>query len=251
MNTIIYLEGVTVSFEGFLALRDLNFCMEKGELRFVIGPNGAGKTTLLDVVCGRVKPVRGRVIFEEGTDLLPMREHQIINLGIGRKFQTPTVFPNHTVFDNLFLSLHASKSVFHTLFARKRSEDRERVLHILESAGLVEHTNSLAGILSHGQKQWLEIGMLMAQDPKLLLIDEPAAGMTGREREKTGLLLEAIARERSVLVIEHDMEFVRHFARTVTVLHEGSVLCEGPMDHVQNNQQVIEVYLGREREVHA
>ncbi len=248
MNTIIYLEGVTVSFEGFLALRELNFTMEKGELRFVIGPNGAGKTTLLDVVCGRVKPIKGRVIFEEETDLLPLSENQIANLGIGRKFQTPTVFPHHSVFDNLNLSLRADKQVLPTLFARGTPEDRERILHILESVGLVEQIHHLAGTLSHGQKQWLEIGMLMAQDPKLLLIDEPVAGMTGKEREQTGLLLEIIAREHSVLVIEHDMEFVRHFGRMVTVLHEGSVLCEGPMDKVQNDSRVIEVYLGREQQ---
>ncbi|MGH7274231.1 MAG: urea ABC transporter permease subunit UrtC [Nitrospiria bacterium] len=250
-STILYLEGVTVSFEGFLALRNLNFYMEKGELRFVIGPNGAGKTTLLDVVCGRVKPIQGRVIFEEGTDLLSMREHQIANLGIGRKFQTPTVFPHHSVLDNLALSLKADKQVVSTLFARHKQGDRERILQILESVGLIEQADHPAGLLSHGHKQWLEIGMLMAQDPKVLLIDEPVAGMTGKEREETGLLLESIARERSVLVIEHDMEFVRDFARTVTVLHEGSVLCEGPMDKVQHDPRVIEVYLGRERAAHA
>lgn len=246
-GTILYLEGVTVSFEGFLALRDLNFYMEKGELRFLIGPNGAGKTTLLDVVCGRVEPVKGRVIFEESADLLELHEHQIANQGIGRKFQTPAVFPHHTVFDNLALSLNAKKDVNTTLFARNVRKDRERILHILEFVGLDDHANRSAGVLSHGQRQWLEIGMLIAQDPKLLLMDEPVAGMTGQEREETGLLLEMIAREHSVLVIEHDMEFVRHFARKVTVLHEGSVLCEGPMDKVQNDPRVIEVYLGREQ----
>lgn len=251
MNTIIYLEGVTVSFEGFLALQNLNFTMEKGELRFVIGPNGAGKTTLLDVVCGKVKPIKGRIIFEEWSDLLPLREHQIANLGIGRKFQTPTVFPHHTVFENVALSLKANKKVAATLFACSTPENRERIFHILESVGLIEQADQIAGTLSHGQKQWLEIGMIMAQNPKLLLLDEPVAGMTGKEREQTGLLLEVIAREHSVLVIEHDMEFVRHFARVVTVLHEGSVLCEGPIDRVQNDPRVIEVYLGREQEAHA
>jgi urea transport system permease protein len=243
-ETIIYLEAVTVRFEGFTALRDLNFFMEQGELRFVIGPNGAGKTTLLDVISGKVKPAKGRVIFEEGTDLLPLREHQIANQGIGRKFQTPTAFPHHTVFDNLALALKGKKGVIPSLFGRRRPEEKERIEAILGSIGLIEHTDRLAGTLAHGQRQWLEIGMVMAQEPKLLLIDEPVAGMTGKERDDTGLLLEGIARERSVLVIEHDMEFVRHFAKKVTVLHEGTVLCEGPMAQVQNDPRVIEVYLG-------
>ena len=247
-ETIIYLEGVTVSFEGFLALRDLSFFMERGELRFVIGPNGAGKTTLLDVISGKVKPAKGRVIFEEGTDLLPLREHQIANRGIGRKFQTPTAFPHHTVSDNLALSLRGKKGVIHSLFGRRGHEERERIEAILQWIGLTEHAGRFAGTLAHGQRQWLEIGMVMAQEPKLLLIDEPVAGMTGREREETGLLLEGIARAHSVLVIEHDMEFVRHFAKKVTVLHEGAVLCEGPMAQVQNDSRVVEVYLGREQD---
>jgi urea transport system permease protein len=250
-ETIIYLEGVTVSFEGFLALRDLNFMMERGELRFVIGPNGAGKTTLLDVISGKVKPAKGRVIFEEGTDLLPLREHQVANCGIGRKFQTPTAFPHHTVFDNLTLALRGKKGVIPSLFGRREREERERIESILQWIGLSEHAERFAGTLAHGQRQWLEIGMVMAQEPKLLLIDEPVAGMTGKEREETGLLLEGIAREHSVLVIEHDMEFVRHFAKTVTVLHEGTVLCEGPMAQVQRDPRVVEVYLGREQEAHA
>lgn len=250
MRTILYIEGLTVTFEGFLALRNLNFYMREGDLRFVIGPNGAGKTTLLDVVCGRVKPVEGRVIFEDATDLLTLQEHQIANAGIARKFQTPTVFPKHTVFDNVALSLRAKKDISTTLFGRRAREDRERVLQIVEFVGLVKEAHGLAGVLSHGQKQRLEIGMLIAQDPKLLLLDEPVAGMTGKEREEIGVLLEALAREHSVLVIEHDMEFVRHLARTVTVLHEGSVLCEGPMEKVQSDPRVIEVYLGREQEAH-
>jgi len=250
-ETIIYLEGVTVSFEGFLALRDLNFMMARGELRFVIGPNGAGKTTLLDVISGKVKPAKGRVIFEEGTDLLPLREYQVANQGIGRKFQTPTAFPHHTVFDNLVLALRGKKGVIPSLFGRRGREERERIEAILQWIGLAEHAERFAGTLAHGQRQWLEIGMVMAQEPKLLLIDEPVAGMTGKEREATGLLLEGIAREHSVLVIEHDMEFVRHFAKKVTVLHEGTVLCEGPMAQVQNDPRVVEVYLGREQEAHA
>lgn len=243
-ETIIYLEAVTVRFEGFTALRDLNFFMEQGELRFVIGPNGAGKTTLLDVISGKVKPAKGRVIFEKGTDLLPLQEHQIANRGIGRKFQTPTAFPHHTVFDNLALALKGKKGVIPSLFGRREREEKERIFAVLGSIGLIEHAGRLAGTLAHGQRQWLEIGIVMAQEPKLLLIDEPVAGMTGKEREETGLLLEGIAREHSVLVIEHDMEFVRHFAKKVTVLHGGTVLCEGPMAQVQNDPRVIEVYLG-------
>src|SRR5581483_5301060 len=243
-ETIIYLEAVTVRFEGFTALRDLNFFMEQGELRFVIGPNGAGKTTLLDVISGKVKPAKGRVIFEKATDLLPLREHQIANRGIGRKFQTPTAFPHHTVFDNLALALKGKKGVIPSLVGRREREEKERIERVLGSIGLIEHADRLAGTLAHGQRQWLEIGMVMAQEPKLLLIDEPVAGMTGKEREETGLLLEGIAREHSVLVIEHDMEFVRHFAKKVTVLHGGTVLCEGPMAQVQNDPRVIEVYLG-------
>ena len=243
-ETIIYLEAVTVRFEGFTALRDLNFFMEQGELRFVIGPNGAGKTTLLDVISGKVKPAEGRVIFEKGTDLLPLQEHQIANQGIGRKFQTPTAFPHHTVFDNLALALKGKKGVIPSLFGRREREEKERIFAVLGSIGLIEHADRLAGTLAHGQRQWLEIGMVMAQEPKLLLIDEPVAGMTGKEREETGLLLEGIARAHSVLVIEHDMEFVRHFAKKVTVLHGGTVLCEGPMAQVQNDPRVIEVYLG-------
>ena len=251
LNSVIYLEGVTVSFEGFLALQNLNFFMDKGEFRFVIGPNGAGKTTFLDVVSGKVKPIQGRVIFEAETDLIPLREHEIANLGIGRKFQTPTVFPHHTVFDNIDLALPGRKQVISALLARRIMKSRERIFHILNTVGLAGEAGHLAGTLSHGQKQWLEIGMLVAQEPRLLLIDEPVAGMTGGEREVTGLLLETIAKEHSVLVIEHDMEFVRQFAHKVTVLHEGSVLCEGTMEQVQNDARVIEVYLGRDQEAHA
>ena len=249
---ILRMENVTVSFEGFLALRDLNFSLMDGELRFVIGPNGAGKTTMLDVICGKVKPIKGRVIFGQANNLLTLQEHEVANIGIGRKFQTPTVFPYHTVFDNLLLSLKTRKTVGAELAALRARQNQADLLEILEFVGLGHHTQTFAGVLSHGQRQWLEIAMLLGQEPKLLLVDEPVAGMTGRERDKTGILLEAIAREHAtVLVIEHDMEFVRHFSNTVTVLHEGSLLCEGKMQEVQNDSRVLEVYLGREEEEHA
>jgi urea transport system permease protein len=251
-ESILRMENVTVSFEGFLALRDLNFSLMDGELRFVIGPNGAGKTTMLDVICGKVKPIKGRVIFGQANNLLTLQEHEVANIGIGRKFQTPTVFPYHTVFDNLLLSLKTRKTVAAELAALRARPNQKDLLEILEFVGLGHHTQTFAGVLSHGQRQWLEIAMLLGQEPKLLLVDEPVAGMTGRERDKTGILLEAIAREHAtVLVIEHDMEFVRHFSNTVTVLHEGSLLCEGKMQEVQKDPRVLEVYLGREEEEHA
>jgi urea transport system ATP-binding protein len=248
-GSIIYLEDVTVSYDGFKALSRLNFYMDRRELRVVIGPNGAGKTTLLDVISGRAKPESGRVIFGAHTDLLPLREHDLVALGIGRKFQTPSVFVNLSVWDNVELSLkRASKGVLATLFERDAAGDRERVAATLDTVGLGGKATLLAGALSHGEKQWLEIGMVMAQDPELLLVDEPVAGMTDEETARTGELLESIAADRSVLVIEHDMEFVRQIARTVTVLHQGAVLCEGPVEQVQSDPRVLEVYLGRRRE---
>jgi len=248
-ETILNVQEVTVAFGGFKALNELNFAMERGELRVVIGPNGAGKTTLLDVVSGRVKPESGRVIFGQSTDLLPLRENQIAQLGIGRKFQTPSVFVNLTVWDNVELSLRrASKGVFAALRQRDLAEERERIAHTLETVQLAAKAERKAGALSHGEKQWLEIGMVIAQDPELLLVDEPVAGMTDEETARTGELLETIAVDRSVLVIEHDMEFVRQIARQVTVLHQGTVLCEGPVEQVQSDPRVLEVYLGRRRE---
>jgi len=245
-GSIIYLEDVTVDFDGFKALNGLNFFMDYKELRVVIGPNGAGKTTLLDVISGKVQPSVGRVIFGRNTDLVGRRENEIASLGVGRKFQTPSIFANLTVRENLELALaRASKGVLATLQARFSGEQRERIETALETIGLALHADERAGGLSHGEKQWLEIGMVMVQDAELLLVDEPVAGMTDEETEKTGHLLQGIARERAVLVIEHDMEFVRSIARTVTVLHEGSVLCEGPVDQVQNDERVMEVYLGR------
>jgi len=245
---ILALEDVTLDFDGFLALRNLRFSMQRGELRFVIGPNGAGKTSLLDVVTGKVRATSGRVSFED-TSLLGRSPHEIASLGIGRKFQTPAVFPGHTVFDNMVLSLRSGRGVLSTLLRPMRPTYRAEIFEILELVGLTGEARRPAGLLSHGQKQWLELAMLMTQEPRLLLLDEPAAGMTGLERDQTVRLLETIAQNRTVLVIEHDMEFVRRLARTVTVLHAGSVLCEGTMGEVQANPTVVEVYLGRNEEV--
>ncbi len=249
-DTIIYLDDVTIDYDGFKALSRLNFYMDRRELRVVIGPNGAGKTTLLDVISGRVRPASGRVIFGHHTDLTQLRENEIAALGVGRKFQTPSVFVNLTVRENVELSLRrASKGVFATLFERGDvADDRRRIDGALEQVGLAAKGGVLAGALSHGEKQWLEIGMVMAQDPELLLVDEPVAGMTDEETARTSELLLGIARDRSVLVIEHDMEFVRQLGAKVTVLHQGTVLCEGPVEQVQRDPRVLEVYLGQRRE---
>ena len=248
-RSIVYLEDVTVAYDGFRALSRLNFFMEHRELRVVIGPNGAGKTTLLDVISGRTKPSHGRVIFGHHTDLLPLRENEIAALGIGRKFQTPSVFVNLSVWDNVELSLKRARTgVLAALFERDGAAERDRIAATLDTVRLAGKARLRAGALSHGEKQWLEIGMVMAQDPELLLIDEPVAGMTEEETARTGELLESIATDRSVLVIEHDMEFVRQIARTVTVLHQGAVLCEGPVEQVQSDPRVLEVYLGHRRE---
>jgi urea transport system ATP-binding protein len=246
MSSIIYLESVTVEFDGFRALHDLNFFMDYRELRVVIGPNGAGKTTLLDVISGKVQPTSGRVIFGKHTDLIGRRENEIASLGIGRKFQTPSIFANLGVRENLELSLaRPSKGVMATLRSRLSGEQQARIEETLESIGLGGRGGERAGGLSHGEKQWLEIGMVIVQQAELLLVDEPVAGMTDEETARTAELLQAIARDRAVLVIEHDMEFVRSLARRVTVLHEGRVLCEGSVDEVQQDPRVREVYLGR------
>src|SRR5262249_26400161 len=251
-GSIIYLEDVTVDFDGFKALHALNFYMDYRELRVVIGPNGAGKTTLLDVISGKVQPAYGRGSFGKPRELVGLRENEIAALGIGRKFQTPSIFANLTVRENLELSLaRPSKGVFATLTARLEPSQRDRIDATLGTIGLADHAEVRAGGLSHGEKQWLEIGMVLVQDSERLLVDEPVAGMTDEETEKTGRLLQAVAEERSVLVIEHDMEFVRNIARKVTVLHEGQVLCEGPVDQVQKDERVMEVYLGRSRDAHA
>jgi len=244
---ILSLEGVTRSFDGFKAINDLNFYMDEGELRVIIGPNGAGKSTMLDLITGRTRPDRGKLTFAGDIDLTTRNEYQINRLGIGRKFQTPSVYTDHTVFENIWLSLAGSRSLWSCLFSRITPAQRDQIHQTLETIQLTEKASWKAGALSHGQKQWLEIGMLLAQRPRLLLVDEPAAGMTDEETARTGELLTSLAGHHSLVVIEHDMTFVRQIARTVTVLHQGSVLCEGTVDHVQNDERVREVYLGRKR----
>lgn len=241
---ILYLEEVTVSFDGFKALNDLSLYIDDGELRCIIGPNGAGKTTMMDVITGKTRPDAGSVFFGQKIDLLRMSETEIAQGGIGRKFQKPTVFESHSVYDNLELSMASDKRVWPTLMSKLTAPAQERIDEVLETIGLQALHAKSAGLLSHGQKQWLEIGMLLTQNPRLLLVDEPVAGMTGQETEHTAELLTSLAGQHSVVVVEHDMEFVRSIARQVTVLHEGSVLAEGSMDEVQNNPKVIEVYLG-------
>jgi urea transport system ATP-binding protein len=244
---ILSLEGVNKTFQGFKAISELNFYMDEGELRVVIGPNGAGKSTMLDLITGRTKPDKGKIEFGRNTDLTDLNEYQINRLGIGRKFQTPSVYVDHSVFENIWLSLEGSRSVWSALFSRITPAQRERIHEVLKTVGLAEKADRKAGSLSHGQKQWLEIGMLLAQNPRLLLVDEPAAGMTDEETARTGELLMSLAGKHSIVVIEHDMVFVRQIARKVTVLHQGTVLCEGSVDEVQNDERVIEVYLGRKK----
>jgi urea transport system ATP-binding protein len=241
---ILYLEDLTVSFDGFKALDGLTFYMDPGELRCVIGPNGAGKTTMMDVITGKTRPDQGSAWFGRSVDLLALTEPEIAQAGIGRKFQKPSVFESLTVFENLELSLAGDKSFWKTLLARLTPDQRDRIDGVLAVIGLALHRATLAGTLSHGQKQWLEIGMLLMQQPELLLVDEPVAGMTPQETERTAELLLSLAGDHSVIVVEHDMDFVRSIAKQVTVLHEGRVLAEGDMDHVQNHPRVIEVYLG-------
>ena len=242
---ILEIENLTVSFDGFKALNQLNFSMDAGELRVIIGPNGAGKTTFLDIITGKVQPTEGRVLFK-GKNLRNIPEYKISCLGIGRKFQTPRVYLNLTVSENLDLAVNGKKNVWSTLFGKASSAENRSVAGLLETVGLTAKANFPAALLSHGEKQRLEIGMLVAQSPDLLLVDEPVAGLTDEETENVGALLLALAESHSIIVIEHDMEFVRQIARKVTVLHQGSVLCEGTMDEVQSDPRVIEVYLGQE-----
>ncbi len=244
---ILLLEGVNKAFDGFKAITDLNFYLDAGELRVIIGPNGAGKSTMLDIITGRTRPDIGKVEFGRDTDLTRLNEYQINRLGIGRKFQTPSVYVDHTVFENIWLSLEGSRTVWSTLFSKITATQKDRIHDVLKTVGLTDKAEWKAGLLSHGQKQWLEIGMLLAQNPKVLLVDEPAAGMTDEETHKTGELLHSLEGKHSIVVIEHDMTFVRQLARKVTVLHQGHVLCEGSVDEVQNNERVIEVYLGRKK----
>jgi urea transport system ATP-binding protein len=242
MSTLLELRDVSVSFDGFLALNDLNLSLQPGELRAVIGPNGAGKTTFLDVITGKVRPTKGDVLFR-GLSLVGTTEHRIARLGIGRKFQTPRVYQNLTARRNLELAV-SRRSPFDLLFRRLDGSSQDRVEHLLGVVGLAPQAQQQAGGLSHGQKQWLEIAMLLAQDPDLLLVDEPVAGLSDEETERTGELLRSLAGDHTVLVIEHDMEFIRNLDCPVTVLHEGQVLCEGSMETVQSDPRVIEVYLG-------
>jgi urea transport system ATP-binding protein len=240
---ILEVQNVTVSFDGFRALNELNFSMTYGELRFVIGPNGAGKTTLLDIITGKTRPASGRIIFDGQVDVQRWPEHRLVQYGIGRKFQTPAIFGSLSVYENLQAAISFKDRTVHLV--RGLSPASKQTIDVtLATIGLQHRAMVRAGLLSHGEKQWLEIGMLLVQEPKLLLLDEPVAGMTRRERERTGELLQAIAQHRSVLVVEHDMEFVRRFA---TVLHTGKLLCEGPVEAIQTDPRVIEVYLGRGR----
>ena len=245
---ILYMEDVTVSFDGFKAINNLNLTIDDGELRCIIGPNGAGKTTMMDIITGKTRPTEGSVWFGSRHNLLQMNEPDIASLGIGRKFQKPTVFEALSVFENLELAMAADKRIFPTLTARMTGEIKDRIDDVLETIGLTALRFQPAGILSHGQKQWLEIGMLLMQRPRLLLVDEPVAGMTEQEMERTAELLTGLAGKQSVVVVEHDMGFVRSIARKVTVLHQGSVLAEGSMDQVSNDPKVVEVYLGSDEE---
>ena len=240
---LLAVEDLTVSFDGFKAIDGLNLYVDRNELRVVIGPNGAGKTTLLDLICGKTRAGAGSVKFK-GVEMLGVAEHQIVRAGIGRKFQTPSIYENLSVFRNLEVSFPRGRSVFGALAFRRTAEVKERVRAVAGEIGLEAELDTEAGLLSHGQKQWLEIGMLLMQEPELLMLDEPIAGMSVRERELTAALLERICRDRSMIVIEHDMEFVKKIAHKVTVMHQGKVLAEGPMDKVQSDPKVIDVYLG-------
>ncbi|SBT08028.1 putative branched-chain amino acid transport protein (ABC superfamily, atp_bind) [Candidatus Accumulibacter aalborgensis] len=244
-KVILYLEDITVSFDGFRALNKLSLTIDAGELRCIIGPNGAGKTTMMDVITGKTRPDEGTVFFGQTLDLTRLTEPEIAHAGIGRKFQKPTIFENHTVFENLELAMKTDKRVWRSLMAMLDSAAGDRIAETLQLIRLGAQADRLAGLLSHGQKQWLEIGMLLMQEPKLLLLDEPVAGMTDEETERTGELFISLAGKHSLVVVEHDMAFVKQLGGRVTVLHEGSVLAEGALEEVQGDARVIEVYLGR------
>jgi urea transport system ATP-binding protein len=244
-KVILYLEDITVSFDGFRALNKLSLTIDAGELRCIIGPNGAGKTTMMDVITGKTRPDEGTVFFGQTIDLTRLSEPEIAHIGVGRKFQKPTIFENHTVFENLELAMKTDKRVWRSLWAQLDAAAGDRIAETLQLIRLAAHADRLAGLLSHGQKQWLEIGMLLMQEPKLLLLDEPVAGMTDEETERTGELFLSLAGKHSLVVVEHDMAFVKQLGGKVTVLHEGSVLAEGSLAEVQADARVIEVYLGR------
>jgi urea transport system ATP-binding protein len=243
---ILTAEGVTKSFDGFKAINDLNFYLDAGELRTIIGPNGAGKSTFLDLITGRTRPDEGQIEFKD-TPVIRKSEYQIYRMGIGRKFQTPSVYSDHTVYENILLGLKGSRGVWSAIFGKVTPAQNERIFEVLDTINLKDKAQVRAAALAHGQKQWLEIGMLIAQDPELMLVDEPAAGMTDEETARTGELLLSLAGKHTIIVIEHDMVFVRQLASKVTVLHQGSVLCEGSLDEVQNDERVIEVYLGKKK----
>ena len=244
-NVILYLDNITVSFDGFKALNKLSLSIDAGELRCIIGPNGAGKTTMMDVITGKTRPDRGKAFFGQTLDLTRMSEPEIAHAGIGRKFQKPTIFENHSVFDNLELAMKTDKRVRRSLFSTIDEHTHDRIADTLKLIRLNGEADRAAGLLSHGQKQWLEIGMLLMQDPKLLLLDEPVAGMTDDETARTGELFKSLAGKHSLVVVEHDMAFIEQLGGKVTVLHEGSVLAESDLATVQNDPRVIEVYLGR------
>lgn len=250
-NLILKCENIVMDYDGFKALNNCNFSVQYNELRVVIGPNGAGKTTLLDVICGKTRPTSGAITFGKHTNLVGKNAEDITKLGVGRKFQAPSVYGNLSVWQNLDLSLkRASKGVFPTLMGRSTPAERERIGETLETIGLSADVHTRAGALSHGQKQWLEIGMVILQDPSLLLVDEPVAGMSDTETEQTGRLLQSLAEKHAIVVIEHDMDFVRQIARIVTVLAEGTVICEGTVEQVQADNHVREIYLGRAKVAH-
>ncbi|HEX6414317.1 MAG TPA: urea ABC transporter ATP-binding protein UrtD [Burkholderiales bacterium] len=244
-GTVLYLDGISVSFDGFKALNNLSLMIDAGELRCVIGPNGAGKTTMMDVITGKTRPDEGRALFGEAADLTRLSEAEIAQAGIGRKFQKPTIFEALSVFENLELAMKADKRARTTLLSKLSSEQHDRIAATLTLIGLRNGADRIAGLLSHGEKQWLEIGMLLAQEPKLLLLDEPVAGMSDHETERTAELFQSLAGTHSLVVVEHDMAFIETIARKVTVLHEGRVIAEGDMNKVKNDPRVIEVYLGR------
>lgn len=250
-DRILICEHVTVDYDGVKALNNCNFSVHYHELRVVIGPNGAGKTTLLDVICGKTPPTSGTVRFGHGINLVGQNAEDITKLGVGRKFQAPSIYSNLTVWQNLDLSVkRASKGVFPTLVGRSTPAERAKISETLETIGLTTYAHERAGALSHGQKQWLEIGMVILQEPSLLLVDEPVAGMSDKETEQTGHLLKTLSDKQAIVVIEHDMDFVRQIANIVTVLAEGTVICEGPVEHVQADEHVREIYLGRAKVAH-